>query len=147
MADSWNKKEREKKKQAAKKEKLEKRQERKDNARNGNDLNSMMAYIDENGNLTSTPVDPTRRREVSLEEIQIGVPGRAAGEEDEGYIGVVSFFNSGKGFGFIRDENTRQSLFVHINDLEGPIAEGDRVTFVPGKSPKGPVALQVKKVV
>jgi cold shock CspA family protein len=146
MADSWNKKEREKKKQAAKKEKLEKRQERKDSARNGNDLNSMMAYIDENGNLTSTPTDPSRRREVSLEDIQIGVPTRAPGEEDEPNTGVVSFFNTGKGFGFIRDDASRQSLFVHINDLEGPINEGDKVTYVPGKSPKGPVALQVKKL-
>jgi len=52
MAETWSKKEREKKKQQKKKDKEEKKQERKENARDGNNLESMIAHIDENGNLT-----------------------------------------------------------------------------------------------
>jgi hypothetical protein len=72
MADSWNKKEREKKKQQAKKEKEERKKERKEQS--GSGMNGMMAYLDADGNLTSTPPDPSQRREVSLEEIEISVP-------------------------------------------------------------------------
>ena len=59
MAETWNKKEREKKKQQAKKEKAERKQERKENTKDGNNLDSMLAYLDENGNLSSKPPDPT----------------------------------------------------------------------------------------
>ena len=55
MAETWNKKEREKKKQQSRKEKAERRQERKDHTRDGNNLENMLAYIDENGNLSSMP--------------------------------------------------------------------------------------------
>jgi len=64
MAETWNKKEREKKKQQSRKEKAERRQERKDHTRDGNNLENMLAYIDENGNLIAhfdskvTPVSP-----------------------------------------------------------------------------------------
>ena len=58
MAETWNKKEREKKKQQSRKEKAERREERKDHTRDGNNLENMLAYIDENGNLSSMPPDP-----------------------------------------------------------------------------------------
>jgi hypothetical protein len=57
MATSWNKKERENKKREERKKKEEKRQERKENAGKGKSLDEMMAYLDENGNLTSVPQD------------------------------------------------------------------------------------------
>ncbi len=56
--ETWNKKEREKKKQKSRQDKLEKRQERKENAKEGKSFDDMLAYIDENGNLSSTPPDP-----------------------------------------------------------------------------------------
>ena len=73
MSESWNKKEREKKKQKERKDKAEKMQERKENAKKNN-FDDMIAYLDENGNLSSTPPDPRKRVEVKLEDIQIGVP-------------------------------------------------------------------------
>ena len=48
MAETWDKKEREKKKKQAKKEKAERKLERKENARDGNNLDEMLAYLDEN---------------------------------------------------------------------------------------------------
>lgn len=129
MADSWNKKEREKKKQQQKKEKAERKQERKEQSK-GNNLDSMMAYIDENSNITSTPPDPSRRQEVKLEDIEIGVPKQA--EPDPADLirtGTVSFFNTSKGYGFIRDHQTQESVFVHVNALSEAIQEQDTVTF------------------
>ncbi|MEY2639963.1 MAG: hypothetical protein RIR90_1445, partial [Bacteroidota bacterium] len=74
MAEFWSKRDREKKKQQAKKEKEERKRERKENARDGNVLDDMIAYVDENGNLSSVPPDMTKRQEINLEDIQIGVP-------------------------------------------------------------------------
>jgi CspA family cold shock protein len=59
MAETWNKRERERKKRLEKKEKLEKRQERKQN-KGHQDWTDLLAYVDENGNLSSKPSDSDR---------------------------------------------------------------------------------------
>jgi hypothetical protein len=59
MAETWNKRERERKKRQEKKEKLEKKQDRKQN-KSHHEWTEMLAYVDENGNLSSTPADPDR---------------------------------------------------------------------------------------
>lgn len=146
MGETWNKKEREKKKQQLKKEKLEKKQQRKESMKDGNNLDSMMAYIDENGNITSTPPDPRRRTEIRVEDIVIGVPKEEEPVQGALHEGIVSFFNDDKGFGFIRHKDTQQSIFVHISSLEEPIREQQKVTFEMEKGPKGPVAVHVRKV-
>lgn len=56
MAETWNKREREKNKRKKKQEKIEKRQERKQ-GKGQQDWTDMLAYIDENGNLSSKPSD------------------------------------------------------------------------------------------
>ncbi len=56
--ETWNKKEREKKKQKSRQDKQERKQERKENAKEGKSFDDMLAYIDENGNLSATPPDP-----------------------------------------------------------------------------------------
>lgn len=56
MAETWNKRERERNKRQKKKEKMEKKQDRKQNKGN-HTWTDMLAYVDENGNLSSTPVD------------------------------------------------------------------------------------------
>lgn len=57
MPETWNKRERERNKRARKKEKQEKLQERKHN-KGHQDWTTMLAYVDENGNLSETP--PTK---------------------------------------------------------------------------------------
>ena len=97
-----------------------------------------------NGVISSTPPDPSKKTEIKLEDIQIGTPNR----EDEVYDpirkGVVSFFNDAKGFGFIRDMETKESVFVHINNTLEEIKEGNIVNFEVEMGPKGPTAMQVK---
>ncbi|HEV7782225.1 MAG TPA: cold shock domain-containing protein [Chitinophagaceae bacterium] len=146
MAETWNKKEREKKKQQSKKEKAERKQERKDNAKDGKTLDDMIAYMDENGNLTSTPPDPSKKRDIKLEDIQIGVPKQLpVNPEDLIRTGIVTFFNDAKGYGFIKDMETQESVFVHINSLSEPIKENNKVTFEVQMGPKGANAVNVKK--
>ena len=56
MAETWNKRERERKQRQKKQQKQEKRQERKQN-KEQQDWTNMLAYVDENGNLSSKPSD------------------------------------------------------------------------------------------
>lgn len=144
MAETWNKKEREKKKQQNKKEKAEKKQERKD-APKSTSLDDMLAYIDENGNISSTPPDIRRMKKVKLEDIEIGVPKQQ--EMDPADLirkGVVTFFNESKGYGFIKDSENQQSIFVHVNGLKEAIQENSKVIFEIEMGPKGANAVNVK---
>src|SRR4051812_39479022 len=56
--ETFGKKEKEKKRLKDRQEKQEKMEHRKANAKKGKSLDEMMAYMDENGNLSSTPPDP-----------------------------------------------------------------------------------------
>lgn len=145
MGETWNKKEREKKKQQNKKEKEERKQERKDNAKEGKSLDDMMAYVDENGNISATPPDPRRRVSIKLEDIEIGVPKQEPiNPEDLIRKGTVTFFNDAKGYGFIKDQETQESIFVHVNSVNQPIKEHSKVIFEVEMGPKGPNAVNVK---
>jgi cold shock CspA family protein len=142
--ETFNKNDKEKKRLKQKQEKMEKMQERKANAKKGKSLDEMMAYIDENGNLSSTPPDPKKKKVFNYEDMNTGVPERM--EESADREGVVDFFNDAKGFGFIKDAVTKQSIFVHANQLSEPIKENDRVSFQTERGPKGINAIQVKKL-
>jgi cold shock CspA family protein len=147
MAEYFSKRDREKKKQHTRKEKDEKMRQRKEASRNGNSLADMMAYVDENGNLTSIPQDPKRKRDYSIDGIQIGVPKATDLNSNEVYDeGVVTFFNEEKGYGFIRDARTKQSVFVHHKQLLAPIQLNDKVRFLIAKGMKGPEATEVSIV-
>jgi cold shock CspA family protein len=147
MSETWNKKEREKKKQQKEKDKAEKKLLRKENSRNGNDLDSMLAYLDENGNLSSKPPDPRKKIVVNVEDIEIGVPKqRAIDPADLIRTGIVSFFNEAKGYGFIKDLKNQESIFVHVNSVAEPIKENNKVTFEVEMGPKGANAVNVRLV-
>jgi len=145
MAGTWNKRERENKKQQERKQKEERRQERKENAKKGKSLDEMMAYIDENGNISATPPDPRRKIIVNAEDIEIGVPKqREMTAEEMLRKGVVTFFNHEKGYGFIKDMQTGESIFVHINSSADELKENTRVIFEVEKGPKGLNAVNVR---
>ena len=145
MADNWKKKERENKKQQQKKSKEEKKLYRKENQKDGNDLNSMIAYVDENGNLSSKPPDPAKKKVFNSEDMVIGVPQQLPPDPAEQFRnGTVAFFNSAKGFGFIRDHQTEEKIFVHANSLSQMIKENDKVSFEIEMAAKGPAAVNVK---
>lgn len=144
---SFGKKENEKKRQKKKQEKEERKEERQAAAKSGQSLDEMLAYVDENGNISSTPPDPTKKKEINVEDVRIG----AIRQEDQEPVetirkGSVTFFNDSKGYGFIKDAQTQESIFVHANALGGiTIKENDKVTFEVEMGPKGPSAFAVKK--
>ena len=145
--ETFSKKENEKKRLKKKNDKEEKRKERQANAEKGQSLEDMLAYVDENGNITSTPPDPTKKRkEINVEDIQVGVPKQEDREpEDVIRKGNVTFFNDSKGYGFIKDQQTQESIFVHVNALNGlTLKEGNKVTFEVEMGQKGPTAVRVK---
>ena len=142
------KKDKEKKRARKKQDKAEKMAERKANSNKGKGLDSMMAYIDENGNISDTPPDPKKMVEVSADDIVLDVAQTyATNPNDHIRKGTLTFFNDEKGYGFINDLKTQQSIFVHINNIEGIIKERDKVNFEMERGPKGPVAVRVKKAV
>jgi cold shock CspA family protein len=139
-----NKKENEKKKLEKRKEKELRREERKANARDGNNLDEMIAYVDEFGNISSTPPDLTKKRAIKEEEIEIGSRNREGARTNTTRKGKVTFFNTSKGYGFIKDLQTQESIFVHVNSLSSPIKENDLVSFETERGPKGLNAVNVK---
>jgi cold shock CspA family protein len=145
MAETWSKKEREKKKQQNKKEKAERKQERKENSKPGKSLDDMLAYVDENGHFSSTPPDPRKKVKINVEDIEIGV--RKQADIDPADLirkGIVTFFNESKGYGFIKDKETQESVFVHVNSVLEPVKEHSKVTFEVEMGPKGANAVNVK---
>jgi len=58
--------------------------------------------------------------------------------------GTVKFFNESKGFGFITPDDGSKDVFVHANNLNETIREGDKVSFEVEDSQKGPNAVDVR---
>jgi len=144
--ETFSKKEREKKKFKKQQDKKEKAEDRKANSGKSKSLEDMMAYIDENGNITSTPPDPSKKRKIVTEDIQISVPKQETIADDPFRKGTITFFNEAKGFGFIQDSITQESIFVHVNGLTGPVKENDKVSFETEQGQKGLNAIKVKKI-
>ena len=141
---SFNKKEREKKRQKRRKEKAERKQQRKEEAGDMKSTDILM-YVDENGNLSETPPDPKNKIEIKAEDIDISKPSHSAREEEDPIRkGQVKFFNDEKGYGFIIDRQTKNSIFVHAAGLEQEVKGNDKVQFEIEMGPKGPNAVRVK---
>ncbi len=143
--ETFQKKEVRNRKERKRKEKEKKRLARKEGVKRSG-LDDMIAYVDENGMITSTPPDPNRKKkDIKLEDIEIGVEKRNTDSSDEvSHTGIVKFFNEEKGYGFIKDMNTQISIFVHANNLEEPIKENNKVSFEIEKGIKGLTAVKVK---
>jgi cold shock CspA family protein len=144
--DSFNKKEQEKKRKQKNQEKEERKQQRKaDKAAGGTKtLEEMFSYVDENGFLTSTKPDPSKKKIFKAEDIVLGASPRDV-EADQGpRKGLIKFFNEEKGYGFITDVETKDSIFVHINNITGKLRENDRVLFEIDMGPKGAYAVNVQ---
>jgi cold shock CspA family protein len=142
--ETFNKKEKEKKRLKKRQDKQKRKEVRKSNP-GSSSLDDMIAYVDENGNITDTPPDLSKKEKVDAESIEISVP-KKQDIEDPIRKGRVEFFNNDKGYGFIKDLDTQEKFFVHVNGLLDAIKETDKVTFELEKGLKGMNAVRVKKV-
>ncbi len=141
--ETYNKKEVRSKKEKKRKEKEARRQARREGEKSS--MDDMIAYVDENGMITDEPIEPGKKKAVKLEDIEISVPkGNTKEEEDPIRKGTVTFFNDSKGFGFIKDLETKQNVFVHVNNIEGEIKEGNLVTYEVEMGQRGPNAVRVQ---
>ena len=140
MANSFNKRELEKKKKQKRKEKLLRKEERK--AAGTKSFDDMIAYVDENGVLSSTPPDPDKKQEVDVENITISTPKKEEVEEVP-LNGRVEHFNPDKGYGFIKDLSGTDKYFFHISNAPADIAEGNMVTFELERGKKGLNAVNI----
>jgi cold shock CspA family protein len=140
--ESFNKKDVRNKKDKKRKEKEAKKLARKDGEKSS--FEDMIAYVDENGVITSEPIDPKSKTEIKLEDIAVSVPKGSTEEVDPVRKGTVSFYNESKGFGFIKDMETKQDVFVHANNVIGEIKEGNLVTYEVENGQRGPNAVRVQ---
>lgn len=141
MADSFGKKEREKKKRKKNQEKFEKRQQKKLEEKSSVEI----MYLDEYGNFTSTPPDPSKKKEIKLEDIQVSVPKQSETEDSTtDRKGFVKFFNEEKRFGFIGEMDSDQDYFVHEENVIDRIRDRDKVIFDVATGPKGLIAINVR---
>ncbi len=64
--------------------------------------------------------------------------------------GQVKWFNFRKGFGFIEREDKEKDAFVHITAVKAAgiktLEENDKLEFTLEDGPKGPSAVNLKKV-
>jgi len=58
--------------------------------------------------------------------------------------GTVKFFNSAKGFGFIKPVDSDEDVFVHQSGLVDKIREDDKVKFTLERGEKGMNAVNVE---
>ncbi|WP_439182727.1 cold-shock protein [Carboxylicivirga taeanensis] len=142
---TFSKKEKEKKRLKKRQDKQKKQEERKANSKSSK-LDDMIAYVDEYGNITETPPDPTKKEKVSAESIEISIPKREEEEFDPIRKGRVDYFDTSKGFGFIIDLETKEKYFFHVNGLIDEVSENNQVSFEIEQGLKGLNAVRIKKI-
>ena len=133
---TYNKRENEKKKQARRAEKQKKKEDRKLLGK-ANSFDDMIAYVDENGVITSTPpeLNPNKEEIKQKENIEILTVLK----------GRVDYFNESKGYGFIKDLGSGEKYFFHVsNNTLTDISETDIVTFELERGLRGMNAINIR---
>ncbi len=74
----------------------------------------MIAYVDENGNFSSTPPDVTRKKAIKESDIDLTSRNKGGSTTLEPRRGVVKFFEKDKGYGFIKDTESQEEYFFFI---------------------------------
>jgi cold shock CspA family protein len=142
---SSQKGEREKKKKRNLQEKEEKKALRKANSNKGKGFDSMIAYMDHNGQLTDTPPDPKLKVEIKAEDIQLGPQTILREAVSDLRTGRIAIYNADRRFGFIKDGITQEKIFFHISQASYEVKEGDSVSYEISHGLKGTVATNVTK--
>lgn len=145
-SETFNKREKEKKRLQKRKDKEQKKEERKAGGKDGKSFEDMIAYVDENGNFTSTPPDASRKKAIRESDIDLTSRNKGGVTPPGLRTGFVKFFDKDKGYGFIKDSQSQDEFFFHFRSANFPIAQSDQVQFDTEQSPKGANAVRIVKV-
>ena len=140
MAESYSKKEKNKKKALKKIEKSNKRELRKTVNNKGKSLEEMIVYVDVLGRLTDVHPDQQDQEQDLLDASQ-------ESKQDLMYNGRVSSYEVNKGYGFINQEKTNDRVFFHFKVLNEDVAVGDKVQFSKELTEKGTRATRIIKII
>ncbi|MFZ5999960.1 MAG: cold-shock protein [Bacteroidota bacterium] len=141
---TFSKREKEKKRLEKRKEKEQRKEDRKA-GKESKSFEDMLAYVDENGNITSTPPDPSKKRIVKESDIELTSRNKGGAGVPELRHGFVKYFDKTKGYGFIKDTQTSEEFFFHYRAADFQIAQQDKVTFDTEMGMKGPNAVRITK--
>ncbi|SFJ43497.1 cold-shock protein [Myroides guanonis] len=141
MAESFTKKENTKKKIQKLKDKQLRREDRKENNNKGKNLEDMIVYVDVNGHFTTVP-QHLQNRDADLAKAKKAQESAARHNDD--FSGIVNYI-SDKGFGFITEDETGESVFFHIGQLTQTFEKNNKVTYRKELGAKGYQAVDLKK--
>lgn len=101
----------------------------------------MIAYVDEHGMITSIPPEERQNEEeIVQEDIQISIPRQ---EAPAILKGRVEYFDTQKGYGFIKNLVGTDKYFFHVNNVLVDVEENDIVTFDLERGKRGMNAVNV----
>src|SRR5690606_26485298 len=141
MADSFSKKENNKKKTKRLQDKQSRREDRKSNNNKGKSLDDMIVYVDVNRNFTSVPPHLQNRDE----DLAAANKSRSTVDaEDTVCIGTVTYTNE-KGYGFITEDKNRKNIILHQRQISQPVSKHDKVNFTKENYLKGDRAINIIK--
>lgn len=141
MAESFTKKEYTKKKIKKSQEKQLRREDRKENNNRGKSFEDMIVYVDVNGHFTAVPPH-LQNRDADLAKAKKAQESAARHNDD--FTGIVNYI-SDKGFGFITEDKTGESVFFHIGELTQTFEKNNKVTYKKELGAKGYQAVDLKK--
>jgi CspA family cold shock protein len=127
---TFKKKERAKKQIQKRQEKEERRMINKSQNDKGKPLEDMMAYVDEFGNISSTP--PTKAYEFKASDLE-----RPIHEGELFKVGIVSFAHPSGYYGYVRDDKTKETYYFSEQHLGIKLAMHQKVQFKSIRTPKG----------
>lgn len=142
-SETFNKREKEKKRIQRQKDKEQRREERKTNE--SKSFEDMIAYVDENGNFSSTPPDDSRKKVIKEADIDLSSRNKGGASVSSIRRGSVKFFERDKGYGFIKDAETQEEFFFHYTSADFDIGQSNAVSFEIERGPKGLNAVRISK--
>ncbi len=141
MADSFTKKENNKKKTKRLQDKQLRREDRKDNNNKGKTLDDMIVYVDVNGHFTSVPPH-LQNRDADLAKAKRAQ--ESAVDPNADFTGIVTYLSE-KGFGFITEDKTGENVFFHVGQTTQTVEKHNKVSYKKEMTPKGFRAIDIKK--
>ena len=148
---TYSKRDNEKKKQEKRVEKQKKKESRKLNDKPAG-FDDMIAYVDENGRISSTPPSE-RNSETPTRPIREYDRSNDNGENDQRkngnklteLIGSVEYVTAEKGYGFIKETAQVDKYFFHVSGLLEAVQVGDAVVYDLERGKKGYSAVRIRK--